>query len=96
MGKILNEAINGYTLSSNGFSDFKLLRSNTDTNLAGMPAYILEGQYMDPQLGKQMVVEIGTIKDNLNYFICYLASPSQYLNYSDEVRTMIDSFEIQN
>jgi len=43
-----------------------------------------------------MILEIGMIKDNISYFIQYLASPSQYQNYLDDVETMIESFEIQN
>ena len=36
------------------------------------------------------------IKDNINYFIQYFASPSQYLTYLYDVETMIHSFVIQN
>ena len=64
-------------------------------NLADMPAYVLEGEYKDPEFGKQMILEKGMIKDNINYYIRYFASPSQYQNYLDEVESMIQSFKIQ-
>ncbi|MGH9979987.1 MAG: hypothetical protein ACRD6U_00360 [Nitrososphaeraceae archaeon] len=43
-----------------------------------------------------MVLEEVIIKDGINYYIRYFASPSQYLNYLDDVEIMIQSFEIQN
>ena len=61
-----------------------------------MLAYKLEGQYQDSEFGKQMILETGTIKNDINYFIEIIASPSKYLKYFDDVETMIDSFEIQN
>jgi hypothetical protein len=42
-----------------------------------------------------MVLEEVIIKDGINYYIRYFASPSQYLNYLDDVESMIQSFEIQ-
>lgn len=42
-----------------------------------------------------MILEEGIIKDGINYYIRYFASPSQYLKYLDDVETMIQSFEIQ-
>ena len=92
----MNEAIDGYTLYPDDFPGFKLLHSSTDKNLAGNTAYMIEGHYKDPEFGKQMLLEQGTIKGNINYYIQYFATPSQYLNYLDDVTTMIDSFEIQN
>jgi len=93
----LNEAIDSLTLYPNDFPEFKLLRTSiTSTDkLADMPAYILEGYYKDPEFGKQMILEQGMIKDNINYYIRYFASPSQYQNYLDEVESMIQSFKIQ-
>jgi hypothetical protein len=93
----LNDAIDSFTLPPNNFPEFKLLRTSiTSTeNLADMPAYVLEGDYKDPEFGKQMVLEKGMIKDNINYYIRYFASPSQYQNYLDDVESMIQSFEIQ-
>ena len=41
------------------------------------------------------MLEIGTLKDGINYFIQYLARTSQYQNYLDDVESMIQSFEIQ-
>ena len=77
------------------FPDFNLLSSSIDKSLAGIPAYILKGNYRDIDSRNQTVLEIGMIKDNINYLIRYIATPSQYLNYLDNVETMIDSFEIQ-
>jgi len=91
----LIEVLTNVTAEYTYFPDFKFLRSSTDKFLAGNPAYILEIQYRD-SLGKRMILEIGMIKENISYFIQYLASPSQYQNYLDDVETMIESFEIQN
>ena len=97
LAELLNDAIASFTLPPNDFPEFKLLRTRiTSTDkLADMPAYVLEGDYKDPEFGKQMVLEEGMIKDNINYYIRYFASPSQYQNYLDDVETMIQSFEIQ-
>ena len=35
------------------------------------------------------------IKDNINYLIQYIGTPSQFQSYLDDVTTMIDSFQIQ-
>jgi len=95
LGELLNDTIASFTLPPNDFPEFKLLRTSTDKHLADMPAYVLEGHYKDPEFGKQMILEQGMIKDNINYYIRYFASPSQYLNYLDDVEIMIDSFKIQ-
>jgi len=87
----LIEVLTNVTAEYTYFPDFKFLRSSTDKFLAGNPAYILEIQYRD-SLGKRMILEIGMIKDNIIYFIQYLASPSQYQNYFDDVETMVESF----
>ena len=96
--ELLNDAIDSLTLYPNDFPEFKLLRTSiTSTDkLADTPAYVLEGHYKDPEFGKQMILEKGMIKNNINYSIRYYASPSQYLNYLDDVEFMIQSFEIQN
>ena len=59
-----------------------------------MPAYLIEGQYQSSEFGEQNMLEIGTLKDGINYFIQYLARTSQYQNYLDDVESMIQSFEI--
>ena len=93
--ELLNDAINSYESYPEDYPDFQVLASNANKVLGELPAYMLEGQYQDSEFGKQMILETGTIKDDINYFIEIIASPSQYLNYSDEVATMIDSFKIQ-
>ena len=58
LAELLNHAIAGFTLHPNDFPDFKLLSPSTNKkNLADMQAYVLEGHYKDPELGKQMVLE---------------------------------------
>ena len=81
-------AIDGFTFHPNDFPDFKLLstRLTSTDKLADMPAYVLKGEYKDPEFGKQMILEQGMIKDNINYYIRYFASPSQYQNYLDDVK----------
>ena len=59
-----------------------------------MPAYLIEGQYQSSEFGEQNMLEIGTLKDGINYFIQFLACTSQY-NHSI-FQDMTDSFELQN
>ena len=95
--ELLNDAIDSFTFPPNDFPDFKLLstRLTSTDKFTDTPAYVLEGEYKDPEFGKQMILEQGMIKDNINYYIRYFASPSQYQNYLDDVETMIQSFKIQ-
>ena len=93
--ELLKEAIESYTFYPEFYPDFKLLASSTNKVLAGLPAYMLEGEYQEPEFGKQMVLETGILKDDINYFISYIASPSQYKHYIPIVQTMLKSFELE-
>jgi hypothetical protein len=63
------------------FYTFRNLTSrlqNPDKHLDDLPAYLIEGQYQSSELGEQNMLEIGTLKDGINYFIQYLVRTSQY------------------
>ena len=92
----MKDVIDSYSLYPDEFPDFKLTYSSANKVLAGKPAYIMIGQYEDPDFGKQMVFEIGTLKDGIEYYIQYFASPSQYKHYLPIIDNMVKSFEIQD
>ena len=94
--ELLNDVIDGYSLYLDEFPNFKLNYSSTNKTLAGMPAYIMIGEYEDPDFGQQRVLDIGTLKDDTNYFLQYFASPSLYKHYLPIIDSMIESFEIQD
>lgn len=92
----MKDVIDSYTLYPDDIPKFKLTYSSTNKILDGKPAYIMIGQYEDPEFGKQIVFDIGTLKDGIHYYIQYFASPSQYKHYLPTIDSMIRSFEIQN
>ncbi len=91
----MSESIDSYDSHPEDYPDFQVLASSTNNLLGGMPAYMLEGQYQDPEYGKQMILETGILKDDINYFITLLASPSLNKHYIPIVQTMLKSFEIE-
>ena len=95
MKELLKEAISAYASFPDDFKDFKLLASSSNKVLAGLPAYMLEAEYQDSEFGKQMILETGILKDQINYLITYMASPSQYKQYIPIVQSMLKSFEME-
>jgi hypothetical protein len=93
--ELLKQSIESHTFYPEYFPDFKLLESSTNKVLAGLPAYMLEGEYQDSQFGKQMVLETGILKDGIHYYMSYIGSPSQYKYYLPIVQTMLKSFEME-
>ena len=80
------------------FTDFNLIESNTNSTLAGKPAYklvyteTLEDEEDESTNLKSM--EIGTIIGDRLYFIEYIAEEEKYSNYLPTIEMMIDSIEI--
>lgn len=77
------------------FAAFKLLELNTNSTLAGKPAYTIVGTYQDPSSGPQKLMEVGTITGGKVYFIQYIAGESKYSDYLSVVQGMIDSLAIK-
>ena len=94
--ELVNNVIDGYTLNSDIFPYFKVIYSSTDIIFHSRPGYLMIGEYEDPELGKQTVFDIGTLKNDKLYAIQYCASPSQYHNYLPTIGNMIRSFEIKD
>ena len=94
--ELLNNVIDGYTLNSDIFPHFNVIYSSTDIIFHSRPGYLMIGEYEDPELGKQTVFDIGTLKNDKLYDIQYCASPSQYQNYLPTIGNMIRSFEIKD
>ncbi len=92
--ELLNDTIAGYSLYPDEFPNFTLISSATNKALDGMPAYIIEGQYQDPNFGKQKTMEIGTVKNGITTFIQYFGTPSQYKHYLPTINIMIKSFDM--
>ena len=80
------------------FTDFNLIESNTNSTLAGKPAYklvyteTLEDEEDESINLKSM--EIGTIIGERVYFIEYIAEEEKYSNYLPTIEMTIDSIEI--
>jgi hypothetical protein len=80
----------GYIWSTN----FNIAESNTNTTLAGYPAYkIVWTETIDDTLIK--VMEMGIIIKGDAYIVEYRAEPGRYSIFSPIVQQMIDSLEIK-
>jgi hypothetical protein len=79
-----------YSIDSyKNFAAFKLLELNTNSTLAGKPAYTIVGTYQDPSSGPQKLMEVGTITGGKVYFIQYIADESKYSDYLSVVQNMM-------
>ncbi|MGC1931025.1 MAG: hypothetical protein WA667_18805 [Candidatus Nitrosopolaris sp.] len=67
----LSTAIKDYEMK---FPAFKLLELNTNSTLAGNPAYTLIGTYQDPSFGLQKLMDVGTIIGDKVYYVQYFAN----------------------
>ncbi len=94
LGGYLNDTINSY-MQDPTFENFQVLSSSTEQfTLAGMPAYILEASYRDPEFGPQHMLEVGTILDNTVYYVQYIADTPIYQTHFSLAERMIESFDI--
>ncbi|MGB6530545.1 MAG: hypothetical protein WBF33_20765 [Candidatus Nitrosopolaris sp.] len=80
--------------NTTSFPAFKLLELNTNSTLAGNPAYTLIGTYQDPSFGLQKLMDVGTIIGDKVYYVQYIASAFKYSDYLPAVQHMIDSMLI--
>jgi hypothetical protein len=92
--KVLQDSMDTYTEDPESYPEFNLLSSTTNKSLGGLPAYMFEAEYEDSEVGKIMILETGILEDDINYYIEYVASPTQYDYYLPIVQTMVKSFEI--
>ena len=93
----LNENLNEYlNRITNDYDDilkeFELIESDTNSILAGKPAYKLVSIYEEDGIDYKSM-EIGTIIGDKVYFITYGAEEDQYSNYLPTIQKMIDSFQ---
>ena len=79
--------------------DFEPIESNTNSILAGNPAYKLVYTYTETWENKNKdddiplkVLEIGTIIRGKAYYIEYDAEPAVYDSYLPTIQMMVDSF----
>ena len=90
----LNDTIDAFNQDP-AVRDFQVLSSSMNNfTLGGMPAYTLEADYTDVELGPQHLLVVEAIVDNKGYGIQYSASPQTYQTYFPIVQRMIESFEI--
>jgi hypothetical protein len=81
------------------FTDFNLIESNTNSTLAGKPAYklvyteTLEDEEEEEGTNLKSM-EIGTIIGDRVYFIEYIAEEEKYSDYLPIIQMMINSIEI--
>ena len=92
----MNNVIDGYTLNSDIFPNFKVIYSSTDIIFHSRPGNLIIGEYETAELGKQTVFDIGTLKKDMLYAIQYGASHSQYQHYLPTIGNMISSLEIKD
>ena len=94
----LNENLNEYlTRITNDYGDtledFEVIESDTNSILAGKPAYKLVSIDVEDDIDYKSL-EIGTIIGDEVYYITYDAEEEQYSNYLPTVQKMINSLEI--
>ena len=92
--KVLQDSIEYYTEDPESYPEFNLLSSTTNKTLDGFPSYMFEAEYQDSEDGKTMILETGTLEDDIIYYIEYSASPTQYDHYLPIIQTMVKSLEI--
>ena len=95
LDKYAESIINYYRES---FPSFNLIESNTNSTLAGYPAYGLTYTIIYSRFGENDINiktrEIGTIVSDRAYYITYHAEARKYDNYLPIIQQMIDSFKI--
>jgi hypothetical protein len=78
-------------------TNFNLIESNTNSTLAGKPAYkLVYTETLEDEVDSTNLksMEIGTIIGDRLYFIEYIAEEEKYSNYLPTVEMMINSLEI--
>ncbi len=90
----LKESLKGK--NATGFPGFKLIEYNTNTNstIAGNPAYTIIWTYNHPTYGIRKSIEFGAVIGNKGYFIDYTADAAKFSNYLQIVQKMINSFRV--
>jgi hypothetical protein len=94
----LNENLNEYLTTTindyNDSEDFEVVESNTNSTLAGYPAYkLVFTDVYDDDINYESM-EFGTIIGDKVYFATYEAEEEQYSDYLPTVQKMIDSLKI--
>ncbi len=92
LSELAKESIDNY---GQQFIHFQLIGSKAIT-INGIPAYLLKYTFTDKLFGKGMGVDIGTTTRNKAYVLTYFAEPAKFSNYLPIIKTMIESFGIQN
>ena len=92
LSELAKESIDNY---GQQFIHFQLIGSKAIT-INGIPAYLLKYTFTDKLFGKGMGVDIGTTTGNKAYVLTYFAEPAKFSNYLPIIKTMIESFGIQN
>ncbi len=95
LDKYAESIINYYRES---FPSFNLIESNTNSTLAGYPAYGLTYTTVYSRFGENDINikarEIGAIVGDKAYYITYYAEATKYHKYLPIIQKMIDSFKI--
>jgi hypothetical protein len=73
--------------------EFKVIESNTNSILAGKPAYKLVFTDEEDEIYYK-TMDIGTIIEDKVYFLSYVVQREQYSDYLPTVQKMIDSLKI--
>jgi photosystem II reaction center protein PsbP len=93
----MTDSIRNTYENNNNYSNFRIIGSTVNSQLAGHPAYKLEFTYTFPYNGKLVDthgIETGTIIDSKVYWIQAIIDENQYLNYQQTIQEMVDSFRV--
>jgi hypothetical protein len=72
--------------------DFKLISANTQTYLAGRPAYAIVFKHLYNGIDSK-TLQLGTISDNKVYYIIFTTEAAKYDTFLPTVQTMVSSLE---
>jgi len=92
LSELAKQSIHNYEQQ---FIHFQLIGSKTIT-IIGKSVYLLNYTFTDKVFGKGMGVDIGITTGNKAYVLTYFAEPAKFSNYLPIIKTMIESFGIQN
>ena len=91
----LNEYLSNSISNKEDSTEFKVVENNTNSALAGRPAYKLVFDDLSANGGvKIRALEYGTMIDSVVYYVSYYAERDRCLEYLPLIQRMVNSFKI--
>lgn len=93
------DSLNEYLSNLIGFykedsSEFRVVESNTNSTLAGQPAFKLVFDDLNKNKVEMRTLEYATMINNIVYSISYYAEKDKYFEYMPLIQRMVNSFKI--